>query len=190
MRYLLLTLGLNIGIFYNVVGNTSPYLNLYCYENMGHSFGKMFDNDLRTNNDLFETKEAFQLKPSKNDSLQFRNVLSGKISLVNPIISVSYERILIPYLGLEVNAGLFGFGLGTNFYYPALKPKSLRLKAGILYAVGTDIWYGMTSESYFSMGINYLSRKGFVITADGGISFDYVGQKSWPSFSIRIGKAF
>lgn len=142
----------------------------------GLTIGKRFGSDVRT---------VKSVKPSLK-----RNSLSGRISMVYSLLGISYERYILPSLGIEASIGVPGASIGLNAYLPALKPGKVSLKLGVSQGVLYNPFEGIEHINYAAAGIQFLAVKGFIFSIDGGPQYFYSEDGLLPGFSIKFGKAF
>jgi hypothetical protein len=128
---------------------------------------------------------------SKNTKhTELSNIIGIRLGLIYPLIGISYERLLSPNIGLEASIGFLGVSLGSNVYFPSLKPGKIGFKTGITQGVNHNLLAGIGKSTYLPFGINYLSQDSFVFSIDGGPQYWYHDKEFLPGFSIKIGKAF
>ena len=127
-----------------------------------------------------------------NDS---KNIICGRVSSVFGYLGVSYERLLIPNLGLEATIGLVGASVGANVYFPAIEPGKLAFRTGLTYGQTTSleaiVWAdGPSSTFYIPIGMNLLTRNDFFLSVDAGPQFLHLEDDYMFGFSVKIGRAF
>jgi hypothetical protein len=164
---------LNAGVLYTegftINGNNlSPLVGL--------TITKRFGQDVET------------LKREKQTELL--NVVSARVGFVFPLVGVAYERLLNPNVGLEASIGFIGASAGVNAYFPSIKPRKIGFKIGLAQGVNITPLAGIETSTYLPVGINYLSRRGFVLGIDLGPQYWYIDEEFLVGFSLKVGKAF
>lgn len=119
-----------------------------------------------------------------------RNIVSIRFGLIYPFAGISYERLLTPHIGLDASIGFLGLSIGSNVYFPSIKPGKIGFKTGITQGVNHNLLAGIGMSTYVPFGIHYLSESSFVFSIDGGPQYWYQDEEFLPGFSIRLGKAF
>lgn len=119
-----------------------------------------------------------------------KNIVSARAGFVFPLAGLGYERLLSPNLGLEATIGFIGASAGANVYLPAMKPGKLGFKTGYTYGVMLFPLVGVLTSSYVPIGLNYLSRRNFVLSVDAGPQYWYENRDYLIGFSVKVGKAF
>lgn len=136
-----------------------------------------------------EKKEKVELaKTSK------KNILSGSLLGMTPILGIVYERLITPFLGVDIGIGLPSLGAGVKLYFPQLRDNKLSFHVGASHHFFVMPWAGGW-KTYFPVGINYLSDTGFRISFDLGPKIDWyenIGSQYnvFATTNLRIGKAF
>jgi hypothetical protein len=119
-----------------------------------------------------------------------KNIVSARAGFVFPLAGLGYERLLSPNLGLEATIGLIGASAGANLYLPAMKPGKLGFKTGFAYGVMVFPLVGVLTSAYVPIGMNYLSRRNFVLSVDAGPQYWYGERDYLIGFSVKVGKVF
>ena len=123
-----------------------------------------------------------------------KNILSGSLFGMTPLIGIVYERLLSPYLGVDIGIGLPSAGMGFKFYIPQIRDNkwSLHVGASQHYFILLDAtgW-----KTYFPIGLSHLKNNGFRISFDLGPQINWyenIGSNYNLFFNgnLRIGKAF
>jgi hypothetical protein len=146
----------------------SPFLGL----KVGYRFGEDID--------ILKSKEKTNLK----------NIVSLKMGLTDPWLSVVYERLLTPYFGTEVSIGLLGASLGANFYLPALKDENTGFKIGVILARSANPFDENDFKAYVPLGLYFLTKNSVIFNIDGGPQYLFYDNEILVGASIKIGKVF
>jgi len=123
-----------------------------------------------------------------------RNIISASVFGMTPLIGVVYERLLTPFLGVDIGIGIPSVGAGLKLYTPQIRDDKWSLHIGGSHHFFLFPWAGGW-KTYFPIGLNRMSEDGF------RISFDFGPQISWHeniggdhnltfNVNLRIGKAF
>ncbi|MFT5600898.1 MAG: hypothetical protein ACI9N1_001134 [Flavobacteriales bacterium] len=133
-----------------------------------------------------------KIKTSKKTSK--RNILSGSFFGMTPLIGITYERLLTPFLGIDVGIGLPSAGMGFKLYTPQIRDDKWNFHIGGSHHFFVFPWAGGW-KTYFPIGLNRMSGNGFRISIDLGPQISWhenIGSNSDLSFNgnLRIGKAF
>lgn len=129
----------------------------------------------------------------EREHTDFKNIISVNIGYFDILLGVVYERLISPYWGIEAGLGLIGVSLGTKLYFPAVINNHLGFHVGAVNSTGAFPWIGPTGfKTYFPIGINYLSDRGFRFSFDVGPQYWFNSDEEnlWPGINIRLGKAF
>lgn len=115
-----------------------------------------------------------------------KTFLSLKLGIDDPWIGFTYERVIEQRLGLEFQIGILGAAIGGKLYAPTVEYNKINAYVGVL----TGIGFG-GQKTYFPIGFQVVSEKGFRFSIDGGprIWHDSTDEGGVGA-SIKIGKGF
>lgn len=123
-----------------------------------------------------------------------KNIISGSIAGMTPLIGVTYERLISARFGVEAGIGIPSAGLGVKYYFPKVRESKLGMHLGASHHIFVMPWAGGW-KTYFPIGINRMSGNGLRWSFDLGPKIDWwenIGSKQdWNmTMNFRIGKAF
>ena len=123
-----------------------------------------------------------------------RNIISGSLFGMTPLIGITYERLLTTFLGVDIGIGLPSLGAGFKLYTPQIREDKWNLHIGASHHFFVFPWAGGW-KTYFPIGLNRMAGNGFRISFDLGpqISwYENIGSNYNLGFNgnLRIGKAF
>lgn len=123
-----------------------------------------------------------------------KNILSGSLFGMTPLIGITYERLLAPFLGIDLGVGLPSVGAGFKLYAPQIREDKWNLHIGASHHFFVFPWAGGW-KTYFPIGLNRMAENGYRISFDLGpqISwYENIGSNYNLTFNgnLRIGKAF
>ncbi|MFC3879793.1 hypothetical protein ACFOSV_06380 [Algoriphagus namhaensis] len=124
---------------------------------------------------------------SASESKRLKNILSAKIGLTDPVLALTYERLLTSNLGIEVQLGFLGGSIGPKVYLPAFRSEKVNFHTGVIIGSG---YFAGGSYGYLPIGINRITKKGFVISLDVGPQYLIDSEEFLPGATFKIGKAF
>jgi len=125
-------------------------------------------------------QESEQVSPPKN-------LLGLKIGIDEPWFGVSYERLLTPHIGTEIQLGVIGASLGAKLYFPAIRNRRVNFYVGAMPAWG----FAGGVMTYFPIGINVLTKNNLRLSLDAGPRISHnEDEENFPAFSLKIGKGF
>ena len=133
-------------------------------------------------------------KIKKSEKSSKKNILSGSFFGMTPLIGITYERLLTPFLGVDIGIGLPSAGVGFKLYTPQIRDDKWNFHIGGSHHFFVFPWAGGW-KTYFPIGLNRMSGNGFRISFDLGpqISwYENIGSNYTTTFNgnLRIGKAF
>lgn len=121
---------------------------------------------------------GYTTEQSKSPDVTARKqLLSGRIGLVNPILGVTYEYLIAPWISAACSFGILGSSIGANVYYPALRPGRVSMNVGI--NAGLNL-YPLEYTYYVPVGLTYLSKKQWFMGLD-------VGPQQFEVFELPFG---
>jgi hypothetical protein len=186
-----LNAGLLISEELTTLPNSKSYESPYFGFSIGKRFGRLVTPAAKP---TLDNAGDFLSKLVKKRPLPFHNTISLGVG-IHPYIGVSYERLLIQYIGLQVTAGFLSAGGGINLYFPGIRPKGLSFKTGIYAAHTADFWAVSTNILYVPIGLKYIFKHHMVISADVGPQFEsdnIYGTDIYGDigFAVKIGYGF
>ena len=127
----------------------------------------------------------FQLySQNEKESIERKNSISLNLFGTSGIVGISYERLFINRIGLEVGVGLYGFGGGVIYYPLTIQKNKINPYIGVKY---NQLIVFVREATYIPFGITYTSKWNVNFGAD--IGFAYYPDKQFgtnaPLFSIK-----
>jgi hypothetical protein len=137
--------------------------------------------------DPANTPKTDTLKKEKRTGTSDRNNISAHIGVFDPWVGVYYERLLSPYLGVDVAIGLIGGSIGVKGYFP----KVANGKASFYTGFSEGILLTIGAKHYIPVGCSYLGNNGFRVSLDIGPQIYYdSGEEIQFGLSLKLGKSF
>jgi len=149
-------------------------------------FSQAQNDTVTTSEDRFIERVFPKIPDSLSASIR-KNTLSLRLGY-SPFFGIQYESAITPRVGLDFFAGLFGAGVGTNFYFPGLH-KTFGFKTGIQGSYNGIPFVGNGVVLYVPVGF-YVAHKGFFMSLDAGPQTDPFYYYGYLGISLHLGTRF
>lgn len=120
-------------------------------------------------------------------SLANKNIISMKLGVDDPLLGISYERLLSQHITTEIQIGLLGASFGAKYYFSDIQNKKVNYYIGVIPGWG----FPGGRKTYFPIGINLFTKNNFRFSFDAGPRIWHEeNEENFMGFSLKFGKRF